>query len=224
MEKSQPAKHNDADRENPSEKKLDSFEKRTVPVNAHPDQKYIVALLNNDSVLLKELYEKFSGKIKLMVTQNKGTVENAADIFQDALLAIYKNAKKQNFILTCPFDAFVYIICKNKWMTELNKQKIYKTKLYDDRMYDEIGDNSFKLAEECYIHQARQVLLMQKFEQLNESAKRLLSLSWSGKSMEEVAQILKISYGYARKKKSQCIGKLIELVKQSHEYNSAKWQ
>jgi len=31
--------------------------------NIHPDQKYIDALINNDLVLMEELYQKFSGKI-----------------------------------------------------------------------------------------------------------------------------------------------------------------
>jgi hypothetical protein len=55
---------------------------------SHPDQKYVEALLNNDMVLLKEVYQKFSGKIKWMVLQNNGTVDDAADIFQEALLSI----------------------------------------------------------------------------------------------------------------------------------------
>ena len=33
----------------------------------HPDQKYVEALLNNDPLVLEELYEKFSGKIKWMI-------------------------------------------------------------------------------------------------------------------------------------------------------------
>lgn len=222
MEKPQPEEHSYANNENPSAEEINSPQKKNVPVNAHPDQKYITALLNNDSVLLKELYEKYSGKIKSMVTQNNGTEANAADIFQDALLSIYQRAKKYDFVLTCPFEAFIYLICKNKWMSELNKRKVYKVKLSDDKIYNDIGEDTFKLAEECYMQQARKALLMQKFEELNDDGKRLLSLSWSGKSMEEVAEILKISYGYARKKKSQCISKLITLVKKSPEYNSFK--
>jgi RNA polymerase sigma factor (sigma-70 family) len=188
----------------------------------HPDQKYINALLNNDALVLNELYQKFAGKIKLMVLQNNGTEADAADIVQDALLMIYQKAKSKGFILTCPFDAFFYIICKNKWITELNKRNTHTIKWSQDEKYDALGEDSFKLAEELRVEQERKDLLLLKFKELSDGNKKLLYLSWSGKSMEEVAQILNVSYGYARKKKSYCIMKLIELVKQSPEYAAIK--
>ena len=40
--------------------------------------------------------------------------------------------------------------------------------------------------------------------------------------MEEVAEFLGVTYGYARKKKSQCMGKLTQLVKNSNEFQQLK--
>ncbi len=40
--------------------------------------------------------------------------------------------------------------------------------------------------------------------------------------MEKVAEILGVTYGYARKKKSQCMGKLTQLVKDSNEFHQLK--
>ena len=51
----------------------------------------------------------------------------------------------------------------------------------------------------------------------------LLQLSWSGKSMEEVAGLLHMTYGYARKRKTECMAKLIKLVKGASQFNSLKW-
>ncbi len=65
--------------------------------------------------------------------------------------------------------------------------------------------------------------VMDKVAMLGESCRQLLHLSWSGKSMEEVAGLLNITYGYARKKKSRCMAKLVTLVKQSPEFDSLKW-
>jgi len=41
--------------------------------------------------------------------------------------------------------------------------------------------------------------------------------------MDEVAELLNVTYGYARKKKSECIGKLIKIVQQSSQFKSLKW-
>lgn len=190
---------------------------------AHPDQKYIEALLNNDEVLIGELYTKFSAKIKWMVLQNNGNETDAADVFQDALLSIYHKAKSQDFVLTCPLDAFLYLVCKNKWLNELSKRKTHKVTMGDTDGYNNIGEDEFKLAEDCRLQEARKELLNRKLAELGESCQKLLQLSWSDKSMEEVAAILNVSYGYARKKKSECMAKLIALVKGANEFNSLKW-
>ena len=41
-------------------------------------------------------------------------------------------------------------------------------------------------------------------------------------TIEEVAEFLGVTYGYARKKKSQCMGKLTQLVKNSNEFQQLK--
>ena len=189
----------------------------------HPDQKYIDALVRNNTPLLEDLYRKFSGKIKRMVLQNGGTETEAADIFQDALLSIYNKARSQQFTLTCPLDSFLYLICKNRWMNELAKKKIRGVTFRDPDGYTPVNEDSFRLAEECSLLQARNGLLKEKLSELGESCRRILNLSWSGKAMDEVAAILNVTYGYARKKKSECMARLIELVRQSPHFNSLKW-
>ncbi|MCC6287151.1 MAG: sigma-70 family RNA polymerase sigma factor [Chitinophagaceae bacterium] len=189
----------------------------------HPDQKYVTALLQNDATVLEELYEKFSGKIKWMILQNNGTETDAADIFQDGLLSIYNKAKTGDFVLTCPMEAFLYLICKNKWLNILNKRKTQKVTNTDTEGFNYIGEDNFRLAEDCVLQQERSNLLAEKLALLGESCKSILKLSWSGISMDEVAKKLNVTYAYARKKKSECMAKLIAMVKESPAFNSLKW-
>lgn len=189
----------------------------------HPDQKYIDALLQNDPIVLDELYRKFSGKIKWMIIQNNGNETDAADIFQDALLSIYNKAKTGDFTLTCPLEAFLYLICKNKWLNALNKKKTHKVTNTDTEGFNYIGEDNFKLAEDCILQQERSNLLSEKLSEMGESCRNLLRLSWSGISMDEVARQMNVTYAYARKKKSECMAKLIGLVKNSPRFNSLKW-
>src|SRR4051812_21250772 len=188
----------------------------------HPDKKYIDALLNDDKIVLKELYTKFFYKIKLMILRNHGCETDAADIFQDALLAIYHRAKKQEFTITSSFEAFLFVICRNKWIKELKKRKPEGVTFKTNGEHIEIGEDSFKQSEECLLHQERKNLILEKLAQLSEGCKKLLELSWSGKNMTEVAGTLNVSYAYARKKKSECMHKLVNLVKQSYQYKFLK--
>lgn len=190
---------------------------------AHPDQKYIDALLTNDQKVLKELYATYSGKIKWMILRNNGTEQDACDIIQESLIVIYRRALKGDFILTCPFDAYFYMVCKKRWLNVLSKRKSNPTVTIDDDQRYIPGEDSFRLAEETLEDEERLQLMREKIEELGNACQELLRLSWSGKSMEEVAAALNYTYGYARKKKSECLGKVVELVKKSPVFSKLKW-
>jgi RNA polymerase sigma factor (sigma-70 family) len=189
----------------------------------HPDQKYIDAILTNNIVLLDELYNKVSGKIKHLVLQNNGCETDAADLLQDALLSIFTKASGGNFSLTCPIEAFLYIICRKNWLKKLNKKKLERVTIAGLVEYPGIAEDCFAQAETCLIEMEQKKLLTESVEQLGEGCRNLLRLSWTGKPMEEVAAILKISYGYARKRKTLCMAKLVAIVKQSPIFQHLKW-
>jgi RNA polymerase sigma factor (sigma-70 family) len=187
----------------------------------HPDQQYITALLNNDTVLLQQLYENHAGKIKAMVLKNNGSEEDAADIFQEALVDIFKKAKNTGFTLTCPLDAYLYLICKNRWINELKKRGGRVT--FTDTSGYNHTDDVLRQADILQNQTERGILLQQKLKDLGEGCRNLLELAWSGLGLEEVAKKLNNSYGYVRKKKSECMAKLITLVKASPAFATLKW-
>ena len=93
----------------------------------------------------------------------------------------------------------------------------------DDSGFDRIGEDAFKTADEFSTLEKRRQLLVEKLNELGQSCRELLELNWSGKGMEEVAKLLNLTYGYARKKKCECMEKLVNLVKNSPDFNSLKW-
>ncbi len=192
-----------------------------APTMEHADQKYMDALLNKDEVLLREIYERFSGKIKGMVLHRGGNEEDAKDIFQEALLSIFNRAKNGAFALTCPFEGLLYLICKRKWAKELKKRNKLSVTMSDEAAFN-TRDGSAGLAEECEIQEARRALIVENLMKLGEKCRQLLYLSWEGNTMEEVATLLHVTYGYARKKKSECVAKLIDFIHQSPKYHSLK--
>lgn len=191
----------------------------------HPDQRYIVALLNNDTAVIAEIYERFAPEIKRLVMNNSGDAEDARDIFQEALLAIAQRAGKGDFELTCPFGAYLFLICRSKWLNELKKRKNRLVTLTTFEGYN-VGEHedAFQAAQKLLGEQQKQKLFEEKFETLGERCRQLLRLSWSGVSMEEVAQSMSVTYGYARKKKSECIARLMELIRNAPEFKFLKQQ
>jgi RNA polymerase sigma factor (sigma-70 family) len=184
----------------------------------HPDNKYIEALLQNDTALLDELYTNYSGKIKHMVLQNNGSEADAADIFQEAVVDMYKKAKA-GFTLTCPMEAFLYLICRNRWLNHITRKKYNNVTFADDEGYSNlVSEDSFANAEQILVSQNRKNLIESKLADLGESCRQLLQYNWGGKKLEEIAELMKTSYAYIRKKKGDCMGKLIELIKSTPDY------
>lgn len=85
-----------------------------------------------------------------------------------------------------------------------------------------IDRNVQEQADQTALYEDRAHLFNQMLAQMGDTCKKLLKLSFSIKSMEEVAKKLEVSYAYARKKKSLCIGKLTEMIQGSFQYQTLK--
>ncbi len=153
------------------------------------------------------------------IKQHGGNDEQAQDIFQDAIIAIYQKASENGLQLTCPFDAFLFAVIRNKWYGYIknNKNKVV-TNL--DAIEYNLADVPSEHAHQIMQYEQQHILLQQKLEHLHEGCRTLLTLSWSGLGMEEVAEKLNVTYGYVRKKKSECMAKLIANIKSSPLYKS----
>jgi RNA polymerase sigma factor (sigma-70 family) len=186
----------------------------------HSDQKYIEALLKNDTVVLTEIYDKFAPKVVGYIKNNSGDESRAQDIIQETLITIYKQAKEKGLQLTCPFDAYFFLLCKRKWLNELKKHSNNQVTINEQIV--SIDDESVRFAEETEIFNAKHELFKEMFDQLGKACRELLKVAFTTKSMEEVALKLGQSYGYVRKKKSLCIGQLTKLVQNTPKFNKIK--
>ena len=191
-----------------------------MDVKPHPDHIYIQALLENNSKVLATLYATFSPKIVAFIKNNSGDAAVAQDVIQETLITIYRQAKEKKFVLTCPFDAYFFLLCKRRWLNELKKIGTKRVTIVD--AITSISEEQEQEVENTEIFEKQHQLFELKFKELGAKCQELLKATFTIKSMEEVADFLGVTYGYARKKKSQCMGKLTQLVKNSNEFNQLK--
>ncbi len=182
----------------------------------HDDQKYIDGLLKNNSFVIQAIYDKFVPKVINYIKLNSGNVDEAKDVIQDTLVTIYNQAKEKGLQLTCPFDAYFFLLCKRKWLNTLKKNN--KEVTINEVVLSE-DDDTQELAFETALFTEKQELFNEMFQKLGTACKDLIKATFKIKSMEEVAASLGITYAYARKKKSLCIGKLTKLVQESPKFN-----
>lgn len=180
-------------------------------MSIHPDQRYLDGLLRNDTLLVQEIYQRFAGKIKHHILQHQGTEDDAADIFQEAIIDVYNQAKYKQLQLTCPFEPFFLLICKRKWLNEIKKRgRQPVTKRLDD-VY-EVGEDVFAAAEQVLKNEAQAGMILTQFERLGEKCREILRLSLTGEAQEKIAAAMGVTYGYLRKKKSECMATLLSYI------------
>lgn len=186
----------------------------------HIDQKYIDGLRENNSFIIQSIYDKYVPKVVNYICNNNGSSEKAQDIVQEVLITIYNQATEKKLQLTCPFDAYFFLLCKRKWLNELKKHTNKQVTILNEEVYK--NEDAGALAQETSLYEQQQTIYETMFQKLGNACKELLKTCFTIKSMEEVAKKLDISYAYARKKKSLCVGKLTELIKSSSMYKEFK--
>ena len=184
---------------------------------AHPDTRYIRALVENDPILIEEIYTRFAGAAERLVIQRGGNSEDARDVFQDSLMMIRRQALREGFVLTCPFGAYLWCVSRGRWLNELRRRQRHEVTNAEYAGFEQ-DSHAEHLAEQTLREESRDALFRRCFAELSENCRQVLQLSWSGISMEEVSQQMGITYGYARKHKSECLKKLIEKVRNAPDY------
>jgi len=187
----------------------------------HEDQKYVEGLLNNNSFIIQAIYDKFVPKVVNYIKQNSGDADQAQDIIQETIVTIYNQAKEKGLQLTCPFDAYFFLLCKRKWLNELKKKNNKEVTINEEVLSKD--DDAQELAFETSLFGEKQALFNEMFQKLGTACKDLIKATFKIKSMEEVAASLGVSYAYARKKKSLCIGQLTKLVQESPKFNQLNY-
>ncbi len=173
----------------------------------------------NDTIILQYIYKSFYSKINFFIKRNNGDDDDANDIFQEAIIIIYRKLKAGDLILDCSFETYLYSVCRLLWLKQLEKRKQEKEKIKDNHEYnDEIYDDNL----EKVIDQNERYRLYQKhFINLGNDCQKILQLYFEKVPLKNIAQIMGFkSEKYAKKRKFKCKDYLIQSIKQDIEYKN----
>jgi len=170
---------------------------------------FLKALINNDSAVIKQIYQANFFKVRTFVIKNKGQGEDAEDIFQKALLQLAVRYKKEKFVIEANFDAYLFTVCKNLWRRELNRSKIKVTNSGFLEPKDDNEDVALAVLE-----QKRWELFTECLRQISDNCKVVLKLFFEKVSYAKIVKELNYnSETVARQRVFKCKNKLKELVK-----------
>jgi RNA polymerase sigma factor (sigma-70 family) len=134
-----------------------------------------------------------------MVKSNSGTQMDAEDVFQDAMLLIYKKISSGSLNLTSAFNTYLYAVCKHVWLQKLHKRGIQ----LDSKGIEDIESIADNHNIEALIEDNEKFKLFQKhFEKLSEDDQKMLKLFLKKVPLAEIAAIMGYSsYEYAKVRK-----------------------
>jgi RNA polymerase sigma factor (sigma-70 family) len=178
----------------------------------HADHVYLVALRVNDSLKLEELYRDCSPGIIRWVTANNGTVADAQDLFQEALISLHRSSHKSGFELTCPINAFIFTICRNRWINQLRRKKRdAEVRIVEAERYvpDSATESAYERHEAAQLEKER---LDAALAQLSDTCQKLLRLIGRGVPSAEVAEKLGMTNANTvYRRKNACLTRWREL-------------
>ena len=76
------------------------------------EQQLLTGLAKNDARAIENIYKSNFSTIQAFILNNNGSYDDARDIFQEAMIVLYENAKNESFVLTCQIKTYLYSICR----------------------------------------------------------------------------------------------------------------
>jgi len=165
------------------------------------DKEIIEHLQNNKySRAINGLYDILPS-VKQWVRNNSGSADDAQDMFQDALVILYKKIHAGEFTLSVPLKTYLLAVVRNCWFAELRRRKKLP-----------LADAADDIADDMTNEEPGLAIASSAFNFLGEKCRQLLILFYyQKKSFKEIARALSLSSeNVAKNQKYRCIQKAKE--------------
>ena len=165
-----------------------------------------------DRQVLVDLFKQNEAMIKKYIFEHQGEAEDAEDILQDAVIVLWQNARKQNFVLDVKPSTYIYSICKNLWIKRWKKNQ--RQSHLEVVEVKEKNDNSAEHFEEMDLSIVRDLL-----NEMCELCRKILMMFYfDGFDMNTIAEANELANSnVAKSKKHQCLKTLAGQVKQKYK-------
>ena len=176
-------------------------------------------LLNNDPTAFEELYKECFATVFRHVQRNSGTLQDAEDLFQDALLIVVRNIHKADFVLTGKIGNYLITIAKNLWLNVLRERK--KAFKYNKSQKETGSERENYQASEDFGGEIEEIdnkgihpnKIKAALAKLGEECREILiAIYYHEEKPKDMADELGHSRKYIRVKKFRCMKKLKDLL------------
>jgi len=164
---------------------------------------WAVALCRNDPATVRSLYQKHFLVIKQYVLQNSGTVDDAQDVFQEAIAVLWLSVKEGRIVPDADPGGFLYRVAKNKWLDIVRSAAHKNMKVvHEERTLERPADATDDIEE-------RIVRLREVYEKLDDKCRTVLDrFYFERKDLATIADEMGVEEDSIRTIKYRCMMKL----------------
>ena len=166
-------------------------------------------LAESDKKAVETIYKDNYNMVQALVLKNNGTIDDAKDIFQEAMVVLYERTQSEAFELNCQIKTFIYSVSKRLWLKKLMHQNRFL--ITEEAEHEVIAVDEY--VEEHEKQNVEFLMMDRAMNNLGEPCKSLLEAFYLQKrSMQEIAS----NFGYtnsenAKNQKYKCLMRLKKL-------------
>lgn len=183
------------------------------------DKEILAGLRKRDNRVLQYIYKNNFNPVKQLVLNNAGSENDAEDIFQEALIIVFKKLKDEpKFTLDAAFSTYIYSIARLLWLAHLKKVK----KIEIDPLNRDLEERiEFEEPGPVHDKDLRLAIYQRTLLKIPEDCQNIMKLTAQDLSSSEIARQMGFrSEGYVRKRRHYCKEYLIERIKEDPDYQS----
>ena len=180
-------------------------------MNTIEEEKVLLeGLAKEDKQSIEKIYREHYNMVQSLVTNNNGTADDAADIFQELMIVLFEKAKTGNLELHCQLKTYIYAVSRRLWLKKLTQaQRFAQT---DVEHIEEV----VSVEEDLELHEKKQndfTLMETAMSKIGEPCKSLLEAYYLQKKQ---MQVIAADFGYtnadnAKTQKYKCLVRLKKL-------------
>lgn len=188
-------------------------------MNRFSSQELIKGIRKRDNAVLTHIYSKYFQSVMHFIMHNNGTSEDAKDIFQEAMIVVFQNIRKdKDFKLESSLKTYIYSIARIIWIKHLRNLKTNITQITEEDEYIE-----FEEPQPFQEYDFKYALYQKVFLELPKDCQQILKLQNKGWTIKEIATKMGLkSENYVSKRKHYCKEYLIKLIRENPEFHSDK--
>ena len=173
------------------------------------DREILAGIEKCDSHVIEYVYQNFFPSIRHFICSNSGNVDDAQDVFQDALNVVFEKVRRNDLSLNVSFGTYLFSVTRNIWLHELRRTRKHIT-LSED--WSELAGNEPDIIP-TLIKIDRQTFFFRHLELLSPECRKILQLMLQEVTNDKIKETMGYSSDqYTKNRKNKCFQRLMERI------------